>query len=158
MADDFEPEGDLPGPPETDLLGAPWCEPKDRRGRRKLRFSRDVYDAVEMFKAAGMSDADIARAVGVSKDAAQRYFRPELENGRARKRAELLDLAMKAARTTGKPAAIKLASQLIDKGDAAIPSDLPAQPVRAERLGKKEEVTRRARDLDGRSEWGRLLN
>lgn len=157
MADDFEPEGDLPGPPETDLLGAPWREPKDRRGRRKLRFERRVYDAVETFKAAGMSDDDIAKAVGVSKDTAQRVFRPELENGRARKRAELLELAMTAART-GKVAAIKLASALIDKGAAAVPSDLPVKPIRAERLGKKEETARRARELDDRSEWGRLLN
>lgn len=150
MADDSDPT-----PPETDLLGRPWRELPDPRGRKKLVFAPEVYEKVEELRALGMEVGEIADALGISDKSVRKYFFRELNKAAARVKAEVLGSLMEQVRA-GKIAAIREALSRLDRG-AAIPSIAPSKS-KVEKLGKKAAADAEAHTAHEGSEWGSLLN
>ena len=123
----------------VDLLGDPLRELPDKRGRRKLRFSAEVYERVEVLAAGALTQDEIADALGLSAPTLRKYFRPELARGLGRQKAEQLALLAAAARK-GSVAAIKAWGTELDKrrSDQAL-RERGAPKTNAVRKGRKEE-------------------
>lgn len=105
-------------PAPTDLLGDPLRELPSKRGRRKLRFPEQVYERVEVLAAGNLTQEEIADAVRISVPTLRKYFRPELDRGLARQKAEALELLAAAARK-GNVTAIRAWNAELDKQRAA---------------------------------------
>jgi hypothetical protein len=131
---------------------------KRSRGRpRKIVPGELVVDAklhsptnenrekVEILRAWGKEDSEIAAALGISVEVLLKYYHTELDNGLERRQAEVIIASYKAA-LKGNVASLNrwlehLASQsLPDKLDTP---DGPAKPAK---IGKKEEVAAMARE------------
>lgn len=152
MDQDFQASS-APGadaPRARDLLGDPITEYRDPRGRKKLRVTNELRDRVAVLRAAGMEREEIADAIGCSERTLRTYFLPELNEGKAAKRAEaiarLFELGM-----GGSVPALKAFLALGVKADA-IPR-VPREP----KLGKKEQAMREAHTAHEGSRWGELL-
>jgi hypothetical protein len=135
----------------TDLLGDPWREPKDPRGRKKLKVSNELREKVAVLRAGGMEREEIADAIGCSERTLRTYFLPELNEGKSVKRAAVIE-ALYAAAVAGSVAAAKAFLALSAKADAIPPAPKP------EKLGKKEALLRASQTAHEGSEWGELLH
>jgi ParB-like chromosome segregation protein Spo0J len=123
----------------TDLLGDPLRELPDKRGRRKLKFAAEVYEKVEVLAAGDLTQEEIADALGLSAPTLRKYFRPELDRGLGRQKAEQLALLAAAARR-GSVAAIKAWGVELDKQRSDQALKTRADPkTNAVRKGRKEE-------------------
>jgi len=125
----------------TDLLGDPLTALPDKRGRRKLRFPLEVYEKVEVLSAGGLSQDDIADAVGISAPTLRKYFRPELGQAAARQRARVLGV-LAAQTDKGNVSAAKAYLSVIDRHEAAAvfhrrERGAPAARGSAPKVGKK---------------------
>ena len=75
----------------TDLFGEQPSPYRDPRGRKKPRISNDSRDRVAMLRASGMTQKEIADALGCSVPTLVEYFSFELSEGRSAKRAEMIE-------------------------------------------------------------------
>jgi hypothetical protein len=148
--DDDNTGGDDAGD-QIDLLGDPLREPRDPRGRKKLKVSNELRDKVSILRAAGMEREEIADAVGCSERTLRTYFLPELNEGKSVKRAAVIE-ALYAAAMTGSVSAAKAFLALGAKADAIPPAPKP------EKLGKKEALLKASQTAHQNSEWGELLH
>jgi len=124
----------------TDLFGEPLRPVPDKRGRRKLRFPEQVYEKVEVLAAGGLSQDDIADAVGVSAPTLRKYFRPELGKAAARQRARVLGILATAAEGGNVSAAKAYLAEIDKHGAAAALRERERRPAPTPgRKGKKEE-------------------
>lgn len=133
-----------------DLLGEPLRPLPDKRGRRKLRFPKEVYEKVEVLSAGGLGQDDIADAVGISAPTLRKYFRPELGMAAARQKAAVLQQLAGAA-AKGNVSAMKAYLAEIEKhrADARIRDrERPSQP-NGVRPGKKEQRQEAASRIAG---------
>jgi DNA-binding CsgD family transcriptional regulator len=146
---------DRPVPPAEsgsidDLFGAPPAPYRDPRGRKKLKVTNDLRSRVAELRGGGMERDEIADAIGCSERTLRTYFLPELNEGKAVKRAEaiarLFELGM-----AGNVAALKAYLAMGEKADT-IPR-LPKDP----KLGKKEQAVKEAQTAHQGGRWGELL-
>lgn len=106
-------------------------------------------DEVELMKATGMSDPQIAAAMGMSRTTLLKYFADELTNGGARKRRQILGWMAEAAKKGNVSAQKKLLE--VSSGPAAPVVD--GRPV-----GKKEAARKAAETAGVGTDWGDDLN
>lgn len=135
-----------------DLFGDPWVEPKDPRGRKRHERTEQIAESIKQSVADGMKVPEIALRTGLSEPTLRKYYFRELDHGTKMLRAELVALTMNKARE-GNVSALKLALQLIERGEAE-GFDKPARPARSPRLGKKEEADLAAETAGQGSDWG----
>lgn len=133
-------------------------------GRKRYQPLARDRQRVAALIASGMTVADVARALELSEPTLRRHFRPDLETGAVRKRAEVVDAVFRAA-IKGSVAAQKLALELIDKADlGALSRNLGkgaastpgAEPPRPAAIGKKEQADHDARDVMATGAWSFL--
>ncbi len=111
--------------------------------------------------ACNMPHSQIAVAIGCDQHTLYKYFQDNLDNGKARKRQELYDWIFKSAKKGNIGAQRKLA-ELIDGGmlgqdildHAAEAKDAPAKE---EKLGKKEQALKDAKQPDLTTTLGELM-
>lgn len=112
--------------------------------------------------ATGSALDDVARALGITPPTLAKHFAEEIANGRAKKRAEVLQAMMTAARKGNATAQAKLLEAFdradladIEKSIGAAPDDRSkAEPP----VGKKLEAKRAAQRELATGEWGELLS
>jgi hypothetical protein len=144
-------EGREEGEEVLDLLGDPVRPYVDPRGRPKVRVDNELRRRVAVLAAGGMTQAVIADVVGLSEPTLRQYFFAELHEGKAAKRAEVIEAMFEAAKA-GNVTAQRAFLGLGEKGDMSAP---PRRRAAEPKLGKKEQLTRDAqKPLSG---WGDLL-
>ncbi len=108
-------------------------------GRPEFRVTNALRQKVMLASAAGVSDDDIARAVGCSDVTLRKHFREELKTGRARKMVENLVRLERAAKK-GNVTAMKHLDQKMQVAGA----DDRVRRGKPEPEGKKERQRREA--------------
>ncbi len=134
----------------VDLLGDPLRDLPDPRGRKKLKVTKDLRERVAVLRAGGMEREEIADAIGCSERTLRTYFLPELNEGKAGKRAEAIARLFELG-IEGNVSALKAFLALGVKADA-----IPRLPREA-KLGKKEQAVKDAETAHRGSRWGELL-
>jgi AraC-like DNA-binding protein len=141
-------------PPVTDLLGDPWSEPRDARGRKRHKRIPQVAEKVAVLRASGLTVEKIALRVGLSEPTLRKYYLRELEDGPAFAQA-VLNEAMWAKALAGNVGAARYIREEFGKGDAKAADQRVAD--RADRavgiepvLGKKAERQAAAGRVTGR--------
>ena len=125
-----------------------------KRGRPAYKPTKQVRENVEMFLSCGMTNEQIATAIGVSHVTFAKAFADEIQNGRGRARARILGWLQKSARS-GNVTAQKKLEEMSRLTEAAASFEQQVAPAR----GKKEVAQQEAADtLAGTSEWGDDLN
>lgn len=106
-----------------------------------------------------MTIDEIVVRVGLSEPTLRHYYLPELKYGARKAKARFIKALFEKAES-GNVAAIKLALQVIEKGEAAVPvssgarqAKEPAEP----KLGKKAAADADAQVAHKGTEWGSLL-
>jgi hypothetical protein len=126
------------------------------RGRPSFKPTAAHRRQVEECKSGGMSNEEIAMAIGISTPTLEKHFEEELLHGRARKRAEVLRLLYAAARKGNVTAQKQL--HLITATQAAAAEweadGIAKPPPATAKLGKKEQAELAARTAGHGSEWG----
>lgn len=134
-----------------------------KRGRPLFKPTVAHRRKVEQMMSCGDHKTTIARAIGISVPTLELHFAEELDNGWAKKRAELIDMLWKSAKKGNVTAQRTLENMTRLVGAAAdferqLPDGEPAAPApRVVKLGKKE-IQREAALVAGQnSEWGEDL-
>lgn len=140
----------------TDLLGDPWSEPRDARGRKRHKRIAQIAEKVAVLRASGLTVEKIALRVGLSEPTLRKYYLRELEDGPAFAQA-VLNEAMWAKALAGNVGAARYIREEFGKGDAkAADQRLGERAERTERterqpvLGKKAERQAAAGRVGGR--------
>jgi hypothetical protein len=155
MVDDSGGNGasEQPAGEATDLFGKTPSPYRDPRGRRKTRISNESRDRVAMLRASGMTQAEIADAMGCSVPTLKEYFSFELNEGKAVKRAEMLDTLWRTG-MAGNVTAMRTWLALNDR--SATPRDM-VRPKAEPKLGKKEQALRDAKAAPTGGGWASLV-
>lgn len=119
------------------------------RGRPVFKATDRLRRKVSECAAVGMSQDDIARAIGCSPPTLAKYFADELTTGAAMKRAEVTQMLFKAARKGNVAAQKHLELKSQSAAAAQSVRDREAPPKEA-RLGKKEQQQRAAGEVEGK--------
>jgi hypothetical protein len=146
--------------PPTDLLGDPWTEPRDPRGRKRHKRTAEIAEKVGLLRAADMTVEDIAARVGLSEPTLRKYYFRELGDGPAVARALVLEAMFDKAKA-GNVSAARLMLAEFDKGDTAPPIRPQAAEPAARKeppLGKKAQADVDAKTAHEDTGWGPLLN
>jgi hypothetical protein len=107
-----------------------------------------------LLAAASFSEPQIAIAIGVCQNTLRKYLGQELKNGRAIKRAQLLE-RLEAASRKGSISATRTLMQAFDRGEHRQPLDDRAEA----RLGKRVLAQRAAASAGGAcTPWGSDLD
>lgn len=104
-----------------------------------------------------MSQDEIAAAIGISVPTLTKYFDAELTHGRAKKRAEVVELLFSAARKGNVSAQKKLHEITGTQAAAAeweVAEGVAKPPQASRKLGKKEEQAIAAQTAGLGTEWG----
>lgn len=75
--------------------------------RSALQFSLDTYKRVQILVGAGWSERDMAALLGISRKTFRKAFKEDLEMGRLRCRAEVVEALYRAACAPGRVSAAK---------------------------------------------------
>ncbi len=143
--------------PAVDLLGDPWTPPRDPRGRKRHRGFPQIAETVAVLRATGMGVEDIAGRIGLSAPTLRKYYFRELDQGHSLAKAVLTEAIWKSA-LEGKTSSQRLAMQLIEQGDAAVPMARGKAPGdREEPMGKKAQADFDALDAHQGTSWAELL-
>lgn len=132
----------------------------EKRGRPEFEATDDLRDKVEWYIATGMTQEEVARAIGCTVPTLVKHFGDNLNNAYARKKAAVTDM-MVAAAMAGNASIQKRLEQIIStKGamqrfDTPLPSEPPE--VKPERPGKKELAQTAAQTAGTGNAWGNLL-
>lgn len=122
-------------------------EPKTRMGRPEFKATNAMRQKVMLFKAAGMADDDIGRAIGCSDVTLRKHFAEELRTGRVKKLGENL-LRLERAAKKGNVTAAKYLDQKM-----RLPTDDEFARQGEQPKGKKEERAEQARAAGQGSDW-----
>jgi transcriptional regulator with XRE-family HTH domain len=128
---ELQPVGEM-----TDMFDGTSSPYRDPRGRKKMRIDNALRDRVARLRASGMTQQEIADAVGCSVPTLAQYFSLELNEGKAAKRAEMID-ALWNAGINGNVTAMKAWLALNDRDTS--PKAIPKPRVEP-KLGKKEQA------------------
>ncbi len=146
--------------PYLDLLGDPWSEPRDPRGRKSHKRDRQVAEKIGLLRGAGLTAEQISIRVGLSEPTLRKYYLRELTEGATLARAVMLEKLSEKA-MGGNVAAAKAMLAEFAKGSAAVPiaarRAVEPRPARAEQLGKKAALERDAQTAHKGTGWGDLL-
>ena len=123
-----------------------------KRGRPTFRATAAQKRKVEQYVSAGMSQTDIARAIGCTEPTLQKHFAEELAIGAAKRRAECIDLLYRAARK-GNVSAIKKLEEMT-KVAALAEAQRNPKPEVPTKLGKKQQAAEAATVAGEGSDWG----
>jgi transcriptional regulator with XRE-family HTH domain len=120
----------------TDMFDGTSSPYRDPRGRKKMKITNELRDRVARLRASGMTQEQIADAIGCSVPTLAQYFSLELNEGKSAKRAEMID-ALWNAGLAGNVSAMKawLALNDRDSSHKAI-----VRPRAEPKLGKKEQA------------------
>jgi hypothetical protein len=123
---------------------------KPKRGRPFFKVTRANRNVVEQLLAVGEKQELIAATIGCSVVTLRAKFGEELKFGAARRRAEVLSMLYRAART-GNVAAIKRLDELmhLSASEGALPKPKP--------LGKKAQAQLDAEMAGEGTSWADLL-
>lgn len=130
-----------------------------RTGRPAFKATAKLRRQVAELISCGMSQDEVARAIGCSTPTLVKHFPDELATGAARKRAEVIGLLYRNARAGNVSAQKQLetmtragaaAEAISRRGDAEGGAPAQATPVPAPRLGKKEQKQAAAEQVTGR--------
>jgi DNA-binding CsgD family transcriptional regulator len=125
----------------------------ERLGRPGHVPTRVTRERVEVLVAGGLRQWQIASVLGISVPTLCEHYMPQLENGRARKRAEMLEALFKAGKEGGNVAA--------QKAWLALPDDMenppPPPPGKDAPVGKKEQAISDAATAALGTDWANLL-
>src|SRR5688572_21509988 len=103
------------------------------QGRPTFQVTAALQRQVEELVSCGMTEADIAGAIGCSRPSLRTHFRDQLKTGRAKRRAEVVRLLFASARKGN----VSAQKKLVDiTGIAATARPAP----KPNRLGKKEQA------------------
>jgi hypothetical protein len=112
-----------------------------KRGRPSFKPTRRMRNTVEICVAGGLSLQETATVLGICQNTLRANFADELQNGRARKFAEIL-VRLDRAAARGSVGAMKYLLTLFSGGMSPI-------------VGKKQRRQQAAESaLEGGSEWG----
>gem|GEM_PF-885743 len=116
---------------------------------------------VEQMISCGDHKTTVARAIGISVPTLELHFAEELDNGWAKKRAEVLDMLFKSAKK-GNVTAQRTLESMTRTAGAAADFDKPEKgeqaPIpRTTKRGKKEVQREEALNAGQNSEWGEDL-
>jgi transcriptional regulator with XRE-family HTH domain len=145
---EMQPAGDA-----KDLFGETPAPYRDPRGRRKMRISNASRDRVAMLRASGMTQQQIADAMGCSVPTLTEYFSFELSEGKSAKRAEMIE-ALWQAGMAGNVTAMKAWLAMSEK-DVAPRSVV--RPKAEPKLGKKEQALVDARAAPNEGGWAAVV-
>jgi transcriptional regulator with XRE-family HTH domain len=120
----------------TDMFDGTSSPYRDPRCRKKMRINNDLRERVAMLRAAGMTQEQVADAVGCSVPTLAQYFSLELNEGKAAKRAEMIETLWNAAKG-GNVTAMRAWLALSDRDTS--PKAI-ARPRPEPKLGKKEQA------------------
>lgn len=123
---------------------------RERAGRPEHVPTDDTRDRVEVLVAAGMVQWQIAQALGISEPVLRDRYADQLQGGRAKKRAEIIEAMHRSARE-GNVSAQKAFLGM------AVETDDPPLPPQAVALGKKEQQHLAALTAHEGTDWERLL-
>jgi len=131
-----------------DLLGDPWTELKDPRGRKRHKRSPEVAEKVAVLKASGIATVDIALRVGLSEPTLRQYYFRELQNGAALAQAVLNESMWEKAKA-GVVGAARYLREEFEKGQIERIAT-PVTPVKEAAMGKKALRQEAADQVGGR--------
>jgi transcriptional regulator with XRE-family HTH domain len=144
----LQPAGDA-----KDLFGETPTPYRDPRGRRKMRISNASRDRVAMLRASGMTQQQIADAMGCSVPTLTEYFSFELSEGKSAKRAEMIEALWKSG-MAGNVTAMKAWLAMSEKDVA--PRGV-VRPKVEPKLGKKEQALVDARAAPNQGGWAAVV-
>lgn len=126
-----------------------------RMGRPEHVPTDDTREQVEILVAGGMRHWQIAAALGISEPTLNQYYQRELDTGRSRKTAAVLQALFQAGVKGGNVAALKAwLAQPHGLEDAPPPEDRPAKE---QPMGKKEQQMNAAFTAAQGTPWAGLL-
>ncbi len=145
--------------PATDLLGDPWTEPRDPRGRKRHRYTPQLAEKIAVLRATGATKEEISQRVGLSVPTIDKYYFRSLEHGPGLVKALLTEALLEAAIKGGKVGAFRLAFELLERGEAQVPvaSRRKAQTEPEEKLGKKAQADVDAQAAHEGTSWADVL-
>jgi len=137
---------------QVDLLGDPWREPKDRRGRKSHRWLPQIAEKVAVLRASNRTIEEIALRLNLDPKTLTKYYSRELDEGPALAKS-LLNEAMWEKAKAGNVGAARYLREEFAKGQAeriARPDRPVAVAPKEEKLGKKEQRRLDAEQVGGR--------
>lgn len=143
---------------DVDLLGDPWTEARDPRGRKRHKRSKEVAETVAVLRASGATVEEIAARTVLDEKTLRKYYSRELDKGPALARDVLVE-KLWAKAMEGNVSAAKVVLGLLGRGEAQAAKealDRRGHPATAERqsrpekLGKKEEAQQAAERIGGK--------
>lgn len=142
---------------EFDLWGDPIPPRVEKRGRPPHDVTPDKRLRVAVLRSLNQTNTEIAEAMGISERTLRTYYLPELKQGLAQKRAEMMVELFKAGKK-GNVSAMKGFIRETEKSDLARGPALVALRPRAEpKRGKKEQAIIDASQPDPGSTMGDLM-
>lgn len=147
-AAELQPAGEM-----TDMFDGTSSPYRDPRGRKKMRITNELRDRVAMLRASGMTQEQIADAIGCSVPTLAQYFSLELNEGKAAKRAEMID-ALWNAGMAGNVTAMKAWLALSDRDTS--PKTI-TRPRAEPKLGKKEQALADAKAAPHAGGWAEVV-
>jgi hypothetical protein len=129
-----------------------------KKGRKPFKATARLRKRVEELTFVGMSQDDIARAIGCSTPTLVKFFPEELATGAAKKNAEAWSLLWKNARSGN----VSAQKKLVEEGRlaaAAAGAGNPKPVMPTGKVGKKQLEAAAAEGAGGEgTEWGNLLS
>jgi hypothetical protein len=116
--------------PTVDLLGDPWTEAKDPRGRKRHKRSKQVSETIAVLRASGATEEEIAARVLLDGKTLRKYYSRELAKGPALARAVLIEGLWGKAKSGNVSAARVILAEL-GKGDARLANEAIARREKA---------------------------
>jgi len=133
----------------VDLLGDPWREPKDQRGRKRHKWNKQVAENIAVLKAAGHTVEMIASRVGLSEPTLRKYYFRELTEGADLAQARLAEVMWQKA-MDGNVSAARFVREAFGKGDVTDAANRVRQRALADpKKGKKEQRLEDAAGVTG---------
>jgi predicted transcriptional regulator len=117
------------------------------RGRPTFKPTAALRRKVEELVSCGMSQDDVARALGISTPTLTKHFEEELANGTAKKRAEVIGMLYSAAKKGNVTAQKKLEEMSRIAGAAEA---VKGREKKEPELGKKEQEKIAADQVTGK--------
>jgi hypothetical protein len=145
-------------PPDKDLLGAPWQEPRSPAGRKSHKPTDAMRNSVEALAGVGTTHEEIARILGIDPTTLRKRYRVELDVGAAKANAKVaLNLYAKAT-SDGREAVT--AAMFWLRCRAGWSEYAPAQRgvEREPALGKKDAAQLAAETADAGTGWAGLVH
>lgn len=143
---------------KIDLLGDPWSEPRDPRGRKKHRPRAEQRDMVKALAGYGVPQADIARLVNIDPTTLRERYRDELDVGKAMANALVAQNLFQIARGSGREAVTAAMFWLRCQAGWSEFTPPPSRAGREPELGKKAAAQVAAENAHQESGWSDLVH